>query len=105
MDKKIFAEMSKPVIKELFAVMKTRGLTISATAKLLGVGRRALQRWHDGTHAPKSLAKIMLLARAVQQLKAECRIEQQFTWGKKEKIPTAKAIIKEHGRVMKKQGF
>lgn len=96
--------MSKPLIDELFKVMKKKRLSIVETAKMLGCGRRKLQRWHIGKHYPKSLYHVRELMGMIEDLKKKGKTDRRFEWGTiaKPKKISAAFISKEAGRVFKK---
>lgn len=110
MKKIILEQMSKPLIAELFRVMKKQQLSISGTARLIGCSRFTLCRWRDGLNFPKSPKKGMMLLTMIERLRANKKPAEKFEWGKnKRKTPTGaklEALKREgHNRTMRSLGI
>lgn len=62
------------VLKDLFATMKEKKLSVSETARLIGYDRREIQRWRKRTNYPQNLEKCQKLAAKILELKLKKEI-------------------------------
>lgn len=57
------------VLRDLFAVMKEKRLSVSETARLIGYNRREIQRWRLRQNYPQNLEKCQRLAAKILEIR------------------------------------
>jgi len=68
--KEVLKKISEPLFDNLFGFMKETGLTVTQMSMLLGVNRRAIERWRKRQNYLKSLKKAQQFAADLLAIKA-----------------------------------